>query len=68
MEHYMLTVQRYPAYELTHKWPDSLFMLTTSITVFITLVCIPLLRRQPPAKKKHIPDPALSILPIEMRV
>jgi hypothetical protein len=63
VERYVLTAQRYPGYELTHKWPGHLLMLSTSITLFIAIVCIPLLRRQPLAKKKHIPDPALSILP-----
>ena len=63
MERYVLTVQRYPAYELTHKWPDHLLMVTSSITLLITSVCMPFLRRPSPAKKKNIPDPALSILP-----
>ena len=63
MERYLLAVQCYPDYELTHKWPDHLLMVTSSITLLITSVCIPVLFRQPHVKKKHVPDPALSILP-----
>ncbi len=54
-------VQDNSGYELTHAWPFAPFQIVALVAVF---VCIPILTtRGSQAKKKHIPDPALSIRP-----
>jgi hypothetical protein len=58
---YLLAVQNNPAYEFTHPWPGSPWQI---VVLFIMLMCLPFVtRRAPQPKKKHIPDPALSIRP-----
>ncbi len=58
---YIFAVQRNPAYELTHRWQASPFLIFAQIAM---ILCIPFVTsRGPRSKKKHAPDPALSILP-----
>jgi hypothetical protein len=58
---YIFAVQRNPTYALTHSWQASPFLIFAQIAM---LVCIPFVTsRGPRSKKKHVPDPALSILP-----
>jgi hypothetical protein len=58
---YLVAVQNNPAYELTHKWPGSPLQIVALIAMFL---CIPfVVSRGPRQKKKHIPDPELSIRP-----
>lgn len=58
---YFIAVQRNPAYELTHTWPDSPLLVVAPIAM---LLCIPFVTRsRTQSKKKHIPDPELSIRP-----
>jgi hypothetical protein len=59
---FLLAVQNNSAYELTHKWPGSPFQLPA---LFLVFACIPFTvpARRPQEKKKHIPNPALSIRP-----
>jgi TRAP-type C4-dicarboxylate transport system permease small subunit len=58
---YLVTVQNSPSYELTHKWPGSPLQIVALMAVFL---CIPFVTsRGPKPKKKHVPDPGLSIRP-----
>jgi hypothetical protein len=58
---YLLAVQNDPAYELTHRWPGSPMQILALIAIFL---CIPFVTsRGPQPRKKHIPDPELSIRP-----
>jgi hypothetical protein len=58
---YLLAVQNNPAYELTHKWPGSPLQIVALVAVFL---CIPfVVARSPQPKKRHVPDPELSIRP-----
>ena len=62
MGRFLLAVQNNPTYGLTHKWPGSPFQLPA---LFLVFACIPFTvpARRPQEKKKHIPNPALSIRP-----
>jgi hypothetical protein len=59
---FLLAVQNDPAYEFTHKLPFSLFQIPA---LFLMLACFPftVMARGPRPRKKHIPDPGLSIRP-----
>jgi hypothetical protein len=58
---YIVAVQRNPVYALTHRWHDSPFIVVAQIAM---ILCIPLTAsRGPRPRKKHLPDPALSIRP-----
>jgi hypothetical protein len=58
---FLLAVQNNPSYELTHKFPVSFYQLPA---LFLMLACIPFVALRPAQpKKKHVPDPALSIRP-----
>jgi hypothetical protein len=58
---HIFAVQRNPAYALTHGWHASPFMVIAQIAMFL---CIPfVVSRGARQKKKHIPDPELSIRP-----
>jgi hypothetical protein len=58
---YLLAVQNSSAYELTHTWPGSPLLVIAPIAM---VLCIPFVAiRVPKQKKKHVPDPALSIRP-----
>jgi hypothetical protein len=58
---YFIAVQRNPAYELTHTWQASPLLVVAPI---VMIMCIPfVVVRRPQPKKRHVPDPALSIRP-----
>ncbi len=58
---YLLAVQNNPAYELTLKWPGSPLQFPVLLLI---LCCLSLAKsRNPTPKARHVPDPALSILP-----
>jgi hypothetical protein len=58
---YVIKVQQNPDYASTHMWQGSPFLVLAPIAM---LLCIPFVAsRGPQPKKKHIPDPELSIRP-----
>jgi hypothetical protein len=58
---YILEVNSNPDYMFTHPWPGSPLQM---VALFVVLICIPVVSTPGPRpKKKHIPDPALSIRP-----
>ena len=58
---YFIRVQQNPDYALTHMWQGSPLLLLAPIAM---LLCIPFVAtRGPQPKKKHVPDPELSIRP-----
>jgi hypothetical protein len=58
---YLIKVQENPGYALTHMWQGSPLLVLAPIAM---LLCIPFVaQRGPRQKKKHIPDPELSIRP-----
>jgi|ERR1700678_4091173 hypothetical protein len=58
---YLMQSQVDPAYALSHVWQSSPFLLIAPIAI---ILCIPFVSIRPPRpKKKHVPDPALSIRP-----
>jgi hypothetical protein len=58
---YFIAVQQNPAYASTHMWQASPWLAVAPIAM---VLCIPfVIARGPQPKKKHTPDPALSIHP-----
>jgi hypothetical protein len=57
----LYTVHQYPAHTLIYIWQASPWLVVAPIAM---VLCIPfLVLRGPRQKKKHVPDPALSIRP-----
>lgn len=57
---YFIRVQQNPNYALVHMWQGSPLLALAPIAV---ILCIPFVAPRGPQKKKHIPDPELSIRP-----
>jgi hypothetical protein len=57
----LYTIHQYPAHTLLYIWQASPFLIVAPIAM---ILCIPfVVTRGPRPKKKHVPDPALSIRP-----
>jgi hypothetical protein len=65
MKHYLFAIQADAGYGLGHKWPGSPLIMGFMMAGYgIILGCVPFASARPAReKKKHIPDPALSITP-----
>lgn len=58
---YIIKVQEDPGYAMVHMWQASPLLVLAPIAV---ILCIPFVAaRGPQPKKKHVPDPDLSIRP-----
>jgi hypothetical protein len=58
---YLYAVDRNPDYALTHTWHSSPFLVAVLAAMVLSMPFV--IPRGPREKKKHVPDPALSIRP-----